>query len=137
MTTDQIVDEVSGGLSRLAGSYKAVVILIGLQLCVTGVPVLLALVGGESFMPIAVTLVIIRPIVLLLTVLVLPIYTYRVFDALGSKLKVIWAILAIVPILNIIVLGWMSRQASVRCRELGVPVGLFGPKTKTAQLTDR
>jgi hypothetical protein len=137
VTTDQIVDEVSGGLSKLAGSYKAVVILIGLQLCVTVVPILLVLVGGESLMSIAVALRMLRPIVLLLTVLFLPVYTYRVFDALGSKLKVIWAILAIVPILNIIVLGWMSRQASVRCRELGVPIGLFGPKRKTAQLTDR
>jgi len=125
---DQSAEETSDDLERLAGSYKAVVALIGLQLCVTGVPMLLALVGGELLLPVAAILLVLRPVVLFFTVLTLPIFAYRVFDALGASLKLIWALLAIIPLINLFVLGWMSRKATTKCEELGVPVGLFGPK---------
>jgi len=115
-------------LERLARSYKTVVALVGAQLCVTGLPLLLGLVGREFLFPIVVALLSWRPLVLLITVVTIPVFAYRVFDALGSKLKVLWAALAIIPIINLFVLGWMSRKAARKCEEFQIAVGLLGPK---------
>jgi hypothetical protein len=116
-------------INKLAGSYRAVVTLVGFQLLVTIVPVLLMLPQIESLFPVAGVLLVIRPLVLLITLVLLPIFSFRVFDALGSTFKLLWAVLSVIPIINLFVLLWLNSQASSKCREAGVPVGLFGPKS--------
>ncbi len=101
----------------LAFNYRAVVLLVGVQMIASAV---------SRSMPGPLALLL--SLVLLGTIFALPVFAYRTARALGSDIAWLWAILVFVPCVNLVALLVLSSLATAACRKRGIPVGLLGPK---------
>lgn len=110
----------------LAKSYRRLVICVGVQI----VSSILASVSIRKWgnNASAAPLVIVINLVQLATVVLLPLYAYRVARSIGSSVGLLWALAMILPCVNLITLLVLSRIATNACRAAGIQVGILGPK---------
>ena len=117
-------------VSKLAASYRRLVLWFGVQLVIAVFGGAVGVVLGETALGALFALV--RLFVMLATVIALMYYAYRTASALGSSVGVLWAIAMLIPLVNAITLLVLSSKATAACRAAGVPVGIFGPKLESA-----
>lgn len=115
-------------LPKLARSYRALVIWVGIQI-VVGVlgMALIAALGPTT--PAALIVALLRLAILLVTAVALVIYAYKTAAALGSSVPLVWSVAMFFPLINLITLLVLSSKSTRVCKERGVEVGLLGPKS--------
>lgn len=103
--------------THVASSYRQLVLWVGGQLVIS----LSVMLFGRSLSLILVP-------ALVITIVALAIYAYRTADALGSSAAPLWAVVMLVPCINVITLLVLSSKATEVCRANGIPVGFLGPR---------
>jgi hypothetical protein len=106
----------STNITRLAVSYRQLVLWVGLQILIS-----LGLLLFDSLSPLLVP-------ALVATIIALAFYAFRTAEALGSPSAPLWAVAMLIPCINVITLLVLSSNATGMCRANGVPVGFFGPR---------
>ncbi len=64
---------------------------------------------------------------LLATLVALPVFLYRTVRALGSGAAWLWALVAFVPVMNLVALWGLNSLVTAECRRRGIPMGRWGP----------
>lgn len=103
-------------ISNLAVSYRQLVLWVGAQILIS-VGLLLLDSLALIFVP-----------ALIVTIIALAFYAFRMAEALGSSSALLWAVAMLIPCVNIITLLVLSSKAAEVCRANGVSVGFLGPR---------
>lgn len=112
----------------LAMSYKRLVLLFGAQLLCSLFGLTALFFPPQSIVVFAI--VWFRLLAVIVTIIAITIYAYRVSKALGSRVSLLWAMAMVVPCVNTITLLALSSNATRACRANGIPVGFLGPKVQ-------
>jgi hypothetical protein len=129
----------AGGLAivqnaeTIARLYRRLVILVGIQLLVGGYVQVLSASGASASGP--GFLALIASLVLIGTFFALPVTAYQLTSQMreGRRSPILWAVLMILPCVNILSLLILSTRAQTWCQRHGVKVGLFGPTRESIE----
>jgi hypothetical protein len=111
-------------VEKIAGLYKQLVVLAGAQLALNAFTQPAR--GGSNPALQTVILVVVLA-ALAISAAFLVITTYRLMSALQARAPFLWALGAMVPLLNLLVLLVVSYRARAWCQRFGIQVGLLGP----------
>ena len=117
-------------LERIARLYRALVLLVGLQiLAVVGLTALIpAIAPGEGASG---AIEVISAIVRIGLFVAGMVVGYQLADALGDGNPWLWALGMLLPVINLIVLVALSSKANAWYQRAGVKVGLLGPTAES------
>jgi hypothetical protein len=119
-------------VTRLAHSYRRLVLWFGVQLLLTFASMALNAPYRDVEPPTSVALLSgAVSLGMISTLVALAIYSYRTADALGASVPLLWVVAMVIPCINVITLLALSSRATAACRACGIPVGFLGPKVSS------
>jgi hypothetical protein len=110
----------------LAHAYRYLVLWFGVQLLLSFASGVVQAARMSGALEVTLSLLITAG--MLATFAALVYYGYRTAKALGSGVAWLWALLMVIPCLNVITLLALSSKATRACKENGIAVGLLGPR---------
>lgn len=115
----------------IARLYRRLVILVGIQLASGLIVQALAI----ARFPGAVLVALVADVLVLGTLVALPVTAYQLTAQMkeGTRSPILWAVLMLLPCVNIISLLILSSRAQAWCRRYGIKVGFFGPTRESIE----
>lgn len=115
----------------IARLYRRLVILVGLQLVsALTVQALAAAPFAGSFL-----VAVVADLLVFGTLIALPVTAYQLTSQMkeGSRSPILWAVMMLLPCVNILSLLILSSRAQAWCRLYGIKVGFFGPTRESIE----
>ena len=112
-------------VSKLAVNYRQLILWFAAHLIISMASTIRGGQAGDQPLPF---LSLVFGIELLVTVVALAVYAYRMAKALGSSAAPLWAIAMLTPGVNLLTFAVLDSKARAVCRAHGISIGFLGPQ---------
>lgn len=115
----------------IARLYRRLVILVGIQLVSALIVQALAVAQFAG----SVLVALVADLLVFGTLIALPVTAYQLTSQMkeGTRSPILWAVMMLLPCVNIFSLLILSNRAQAWCRHYGIKVGFFGPTRESIE----